>query len=77
MKEKQTIVFDKEFAIDFPDRAFWLRVARSDTDIHIVELPGALTLPEARKKARELGYEPTHHMTFVMGGSNMEWPYYL
>ncbi|MEX3983863.1 hypothetical protein AB4Y45_33300 [Paraburkholderia sp. EG287A] len=54
------VMQDKEFARRHPDKAFYLRVARSEHEIDAVDLPGAVTPLDGRRIARDLGYEPTH-----------------
>ena len=54
----QVIVMDKELARRHPAKAFYLRVAVADGVEH-VDLDGAVTPVEARRMAREKGYEPT------------------
>lgn len=54
------VMQDSDFAKRHPDKAFYLRVAHSEHDIDIVDLPGAITPLDARRIARDLGYEPTH-----------------
>ncbi|WP_020203541.1 hypothetical protein [Cupriavidus sp. WS] len=57
----QVVVMDKEVGRRHPSKAFYLRVAVEDGTDHI-DLEGAITPLEARKIAREKGYEPTHWM---------------
>lgn len=57
----QVIVTDKELAQRHPAKAFYLRVAVAEGADH-VDLDGAVTPVEARRMAREKGYEPTHWM---------------
>lgn len=57
----QVIVMDKELAQRYPGKAFYLRVA-IENGVDQIDLDGAVTPIDARRLAREKGYEPTHWM---------------
>lgn len=57
----QVIVMDKELGKRHPTKVFYLRLANENGADH-VELDGAITPLDARKLARDSGYEPTHWM---------------
>ena len=57
----QVIVMDKALAQHHPDKVFYLRLSAGD-DIDHVALDGAITPLDARRMAREKGFEPTHWM---------------
>lgn len=56
----QVIVMDKELGQRHASKAFYLRVALGEGDVEHVDLDGAVTPIDARRMAREKGYEPTH-----------------
>jgi len=57
----QLIVMDKELGQRHPSKTFYLRVAIED-GVDCVALDGAITPVEARRIAREKGFDPTHWM---------------
>lgn len=57
----QVIVMDKELGSRHPTKAFYLRLAQ-DNGVDHVDLDNAVTPVEARRMAREKGYNPTHWM---------------
>ena len=60
LPQVMVVMQDKEFAKRHPNEAFYLRVERSEHEIDVVDLPGAVTPRHGRRIARDLGYEPTH-----------------
>lgn len=52
---------DPDFARRHPQAAYYLRVKLDDGSVDTVSLHGAVCLADARKLARERGYEPTHY----------------
>ncbi|RQR65514.1 hypothetical protein DIE18_03435 [Burkholderia sp. Bp9125] len=65
------VMQDSEFAKRHPEKAFYLRVERTEHEIEVVDLSGAITPLDARRIAREHGYEPTH---WIQPGG-MPWKY--
>lgn len=57
----QVVIMDREQGARRPDKAFYLRVQVKDGVDHI-DLDGAVTPLDARKIAREKGYDPKHWM---------------
>ena len=57
----QCIFMDKDLATRRPDKAFYLRVA-VENGADTVDLDNAVTPLDARRIAREKGYEPSHWM---------------
>lgn len=55
------VVMDREIARRQPAKAFFLRM-QVEGGVEHVDLDGAVTPLDARKLAREKGYEPTHWM---------------
>lgn len=64
------IMMDKELGQRHPDKTFYLRIALENGVDH-VDLDGAITPVEARRMAREKGYEPTHWMIVGESRPNM------
>ncbi|PCE30349.1 hypothetical protein [Burkholderia ubonensis] len=57
----QVIVLDKGLGKQHPSKGFYLRVA-VENGVETVDLDGAITPLDARKIAKEKGFEPTHWM---------------
>ena len=73
MSRRYVVIFDRELARSAPRFGLHLRIESPYLNgfelIGTVELPDCSTMPAARAKARELGYEPTHHATIDNGGA--------
>ncbi|HRQ48802.1 MAG TPA: hypothetical protein PK725_17735 [Rhodocyclaceae bacterium] len=57
----QVVIMDPELGLLHPNKTFYLRVGSADGADH-AELDGAVTPVEARRMAREKGFDPTHWM---------------
>jgi hypothetical protein len=64
---KQVSVMDRDLATRYPDKAFYVRVAKNNGDVSIVELGGEMALPGAVRAAHTKGYKPTHWMETSSG----------
>lgn len=56
------VVMDRALGQKNPNKTFYLRVAKADGHVGHVDLDGAVTPVDARRLAREKGYDPTHWM---------------
>jgi hypothetical protein len=59
---EQTVIWDRDLGTRYPDKAFYLRVTRSNHHVDHIDLDGQQTLPGAVRAADALGYQPTHWM---------------